>query len=151
MKSLLIAVVLLLPGAAPAADAGAGVGDRRAACEEQWRGLPPGDARRAVGYRSFLDRCLADCPARVKSEDGKAYGLRARDYCEARWTGLLPARQTGGQTHDEFVDSCLRRCVTRKGATSGAPLGWILGGIGAAALAGGVNSGTGSHPPPASP
>ena len=151
MTSLLIALALLAPvGAAPAVAADAGAGDRPPACAGQWRALPAADGRRAAGHQSFLDRCLADCPARVKGEDGRAYGLRARDYCEVRWTGLLSARQTAGQTHDEFADTCLRRCVTRKGATSGAPLGWILGGVGAAALAGGINSGNG-HPPPASP
>jgi hypothetical protein len=91
------------------------------------------------------------CPAKAT---GEAYGPRARDYCEVRWTSVLAARETGSQTHDEFIDTCLRRCVTARGATAGAPLGWILGGVGAAALAGGVAAGSGgggSHAPPASP
>jgi hypothetical protein len=93
------------------------------------------------------------CPDRTAREAARTYGLRARNFCEVQWSSLLTARQTGGATHDEFIDSCLRRCATARGATSGAPLGWILGGVGAAALAGGVAAGAGggSHPPPASP
>ncbi len=93
------------------------------------------------------------CPDRGVREAARAYGLRARDYCGASWTSLLGAGRTGGQTHDEFIDTCLRQCVTARGATSGASLGWILGGVGAAALAGGVAAaaGGGSHAPPASP
>ncbi|MDB5481165.1 MAG: hypothetical protein JWO83_2218 [Caulobacteraceae bacterium] len=122
MKTLLIAAMLLGWGAAGSLSAAEGVRD--------------GDA----------------CPDRAVREEAKAYGLHAHDYCEGRWTTLLTARQTGGATHDEFIDGCLRRCATARGATSGAPLGWILGGVGAAALAGGVAAGAGSsHPPPASP
>jgi hypothetical protein len=93
------------------------------------------------------------CPDRGVREGARAYSLRARDFCAAGWTRLLGAGRTGGQTHDEFIDTCLRQCVTARSATSGASLGWVLGGVGAAALAGGVAAGAGggSHAPPASP
>jgi len=148
MRTLLAAVLLFASGAAvPAAAAPAG--DRHAYCEGQWRGLTAADPARAAGHRSFMQRCLADCPDRRQQEDTKAYGARVRDYCEVRWQGLLAARETGGQTHDEFINTCLRRCVAGKGA----PLGWILGGLGAAALAGAAAGASGGHSttPPASP
>jgi hypothetical protein len=93
------------------------------------------------------------CPDRGVREGARAYGLRARDFCVAGWTRALGSGRSGGQTHDEFIDTCLRQCVTARGATSGASLGWILGGVGAAALAGGVaaEAGGGSRAPPASP
>jgi hypothetical protein len=150
MKTLIAIVLLGLAAARPAAAADAPApGDRHAWCDAQWRALPATDTVRSAGYRSFMNRCLADCPARASGEGDQAYGGRLRDYCEARWTGLLAARETGGQTHDEFIDACLHRCAVAK---SGVPLGWILGGVGAAALAAGVAAaGGGSHAPPASP
>jgi hypothetical protein len=91
----------------------------------------------------------ADCPDRHQTEDGKAYGARARDYCEVRWSQQLAKRQTAARTHDEFIDTCLRRCVAGQ---AGAPLDWILGGIWAGTLAYGLAAGGGgSGSPPASP
>jgi hypothetical protein len=147
--SLLVAV-LLIGSIGSAAARAAPTGDRRVGCEARWRGLPAADPARAAGHGSFMQRCLADCPDRRKDEPGKAYGGRTGDYCEVRWSSQLAARQTGGQTHDEFVDTCLRRCVARQ---AGAPLGWILGGVGAAALGGAAAGAGGGHstPPPASP
>jgi hypothetical protein len=133
MKTLLIAVALLGSPVAGSVASAAG----QAAADH----LP-------------MDRCVAGRPARATREAGGAYGRRASVACEVQWTNGLTARRTDGQTHDEFVDACLRRCVKIHGATSGAPLGYLLGGIAAAALAGGVTAGFGGggpNTPPASP
>jgi hypothetical protein len=130
MKTLLIAVALLgSPGTGSVAFAA--------------------DAGEAVAGRLPMDRCLAGQPRPRTRQAG-----RASVACEVEWTDALRARQSGGQTHDEFVDACLRRCVKARGTTSGAPLGYLLGGIGAAALGGGVAAGFGGggpNTPPASP
>lgn len=155
MKTLLIAaVVLALGGGGPSLAAEGASSDRHAWRDHQWWAVPPADPARTQGYQPFMNRCVAECPDAGQGSERRTYAGRARDFCEVRWRDPRAARDTAGETHDRFIDRCARRCVAQQGATAPGQLGLILGGVGAAALVGGVAAAAGGHgssAPPASP
>ena len=105
-------------------------------CQEKWRTLPANSLARPLGKKAYIQQCLNDCPRVAEEKLRKVSYDRQRGYCEVRWTELVAAHETGGRTHDEFIRTCTTSCQVIL-APVASQLG-LLGGAGAAGLAGGA-------------
>lgn len=133
-------------------------GERRPTCEQRWTSLRKGDSDRALGRRTFIARCLAECPPAPLADSAPAYEAYAKGYFAARWTKESTTVAAPGLNQDRYINDHARRCVANYGQSAGSGLAHsgsmiALGGLGAAVAGGAAAaaSGGGHGSPPASP